>query len=101
MKTVKLIKCPGSNAMIELHRAGDTDIHLLGITEFGHTYSISWYEVRSDKLSQVLERFGTDEFEQEFSRNRKAYARPIKAGRNLRRDKDTLELLLDINEHGE
>jgi len=96
MRSVKLSKCPGSNALISLYRAGETDHYVLGVTEFGHTYAQSWYEVRHDKLSFVLEQFGTEEFDREFNRNRKAYGTSVKAERGLRRDTETNELFIDI-----
>jgi len=97
MRSVKLTKCPGSNDLIALYRAGDTDHYLLGVTEFGHTYALSWYEVRNGTLSYVLEHFGTDAFDREFNRNRKAYGTSVKAERRLRRDTETNELLVDID----
>ena len=96
MKEVPLDECPGSNALITLQRAGQSDLYLVGITEFNLQYSLSWYEVRTEKLAEVLDKFKEPKFQDLLTRNRTKYLIPVKASRKLRRTPPDLKLVIDL-----
>ena len=91
----KLEPVDGSGAaLIVFYRVAGTERLAMAITDFGHDYRESYYEIKAVHRAEVLAHSTEEAFANELSRDRTRYGRVVNTAR-LSRDPATRDLSIE------
>jgi hypothetical protein len=84
----------GVAGLMALYRVEGTARLVLAITDFGHDYRSSFYEIKAEHRTSMLARLSEVDYANEVSRDRTHYGRTVDLAK-LTRDPATSGLFLD------
>jgi hypothetical protein len=95
-KTYKLVSVNKDNGLLDLRKVEGLNVYLLGIVEFNHQYSVTWYMVKSNKIDYVLSSYSTKEFWETACSDRGLYLTKIPQNMKMRVDPKDFQLWVDV-----